>query len=58
MIIDPPKDDSVHKLLQEVGRTLQENQRFLEALKRDHAVEDEGDVEPDGGAADEEFEEL
>ncbi|MDY0383116.1 hypothetical protein [Trichlorobacter sp.] len=58
MIIDPPKDDSIHKLLQEVGRTLQENQRFLEALKQDQAVEDEGDAGPDDAAADEEFEEL
>lgn len=58
MIIDPPKDDTIHKLLQEVGKTLQENQRFLAALQQDQAVEDEGDAGPDDGTVEDEFEEL
>lgn len=54
----PPKEDSVDRLLQEVDRTLQDNRRFLEALKQDRAVEDESDADPDDGIADEQFEEL
>jgi len=58
MNVDPPKDESLDRLLQEVGKTLQDNQRFLAALHQDQAVEDEGDAGPDDGVADEEFEEL
>jgi len=58
MIIDPPKDDSIHKLLQEVGKTLQENQRFLASLKQDQSVEDELTAGTDDGVDEEEFEEL
>ncbi|MGE0156836.1 MAG: hypothetical protein AB7T17_07395 [Geobacter sp.] len=58
MRVDPPKDESLDRLLQEVGRTLQENQRFLAALQQDQAVEDELDAGLADGIADEEFEEL
>lgn len=55
---DPPKDDAVMKLLQEVGKTLQENQRFLVALQQDRLADDELDAELDDDVVDEEFEEL
>ena len=42
MSIDPPTDDSVATLLQEIDKTLQENQRFLADLKQDRI--DDGDV--------------
>lgn len=58
MNVDPPKDESLDRLLQEVGKTLLDNQRFLAALQQDQAVEDEGDAGPDDGAVDDEFEEL
>jgi len=58
MRVDPPKDESLDRLLQEVGKTLQENQRFLAALQQDQAVEDELDAGLADGIADEEFEEL
>jgi len=58
MLVDPPKDESLDRLLQEVGKTLQDNQRFLAALQQDQAVEDELDAELDDGVAEEEFEEL
>ncbi len=58
MRVDPPKDESLDRLLQEVGKTLQENQRFLAALQQDQAVEDELDAVLADGIADEEFEEL
>lgn len=57
MRVDPPKDESLDRLLQEVGRTLQENQRFLAALQQDQVVGDDFDSEL-VSADDEEFEEL
>ena len=42
MIIDPPKDEGLDRLLQEIDKTLQENQRFLADLKQDRI--DDGDV--------------
>lgn len=54
MRVDPPKDEGLDSLLQEVHRTLQENQRFLSALREDQLdVEELGDE-----VVDEEFEEL
>lgn len=57
MRVDPPKDESLDQLLQEVHKTLQENQRFLAALKQDQVVGDDFDSEL-VSADDEEFEEL
>lgn len=57
MSVDPPKDESLDRLLQEVHRTLQENQRFLAALKQDQLDGDDLAGELDV-AVDEEFEEL
>jgi len=57
MNIDPPKDENVTALLQEIGKTLQENQRFLAALKQDRL--DQGDLDAEvAEVTDEEFEEL
>lgn len=58
MSVDPPKDDSIHQLLQEVGKTLQENQRFLDALKQDRLAGDELDAELEDRMGEDEFEEL
>lgn len=44
MIIDPPKDEGLDRLLQEVHNTLQENQRFLADLKQDRIDDYNGDV--------------
>lgn len=44
MIIDPPKDGGLDRLLQEIDKTLQENQRFLADLKQDRIDDDDGDV--------------
>jgi hypothetical protein len=57
MTVDPPKDESVTALLHEIGKTLQENQRFLAALKLDRL--DQGDLGAEvAEVTDEEFEEL
>ena len=56
MAADPPNDAGLEQLLQEISRTLGENQRFLQALKEDRIDEAENSAE--SGAADEEFEEL
>lgn len=57
MTVDTPHDENVTVLLQEIGKTLQENQRFLAALKQDQVDEGGLDVVLDV-ANDEEFEEL
>ena len=57
MSVDPPKDDSVATLLQEIDKTLQENQRFLADLKQDRIDDDDGDVE-ELVESEEPFEEL
>ena len=56
MTVDPPQDEQLELLLQEVSRTLGENQRFLQALKEDRIdeVDDLADPETD----EETFEEL
>ncbi|MGB4598959.1 MAG: hypothetical protein WBI04_03185 [Trichlorobacter sp.] len=58
MSVGSPKDESVTALLQEVGKTLQDNQRFLAALRQDQAVEDDLAAGELDAAADGEFEEL
>lgn len=57
MTVDPPKVDPVMQLLQEVDKTLQENRRFLEALKHDRLSDSDGMGESDD-SGDEVFEEL
>jgi hypothetical protein len=56
MAVEPPKDAGLEHLLQEISRTLGENQRFLQALKEDRI--DEAEDAAESGDADEEFEEL
>jgi hypothetical protein len=56
MAADPPKDEGLEHLLQEISRTLGENQRFLQALKEDRIDEAEKSVESSG--AEDDFEEL
>ena len=56
MSADLPKDEQLELLLQEVSKTLGENQRFLEALKEDRI--DEADDLSDLDSAEETFEEL
>jgi hypothetical protein len=54
--VDPPKDDGIDRLLQEIARNLDENQRFIKGLKEDRMDEPE-----DLAAsidAEEDFEEL
>jgi len=56
MRTDPPKDEGLEQLLQEIARNLDENQRFIKGLKDDEAPESE-----DSAAAsdtEEDFEEL
>jgi hypothetical protein len=55
---DPPKDEGLDRLLQEVHATLQENQRFLKSLQQDQAVEDELTAGSVDGVGEEGFEEL
>lgn len=53
------KNNGFEKLLQEVNKTLQENQRFLVALKQDRLTDDELDTElAEVHDGEEEFEEL
>ena len=56
MSSDPPKDEGLEHLLQEISRTLGENKRFLKALKEDRIDEAENSAE--SGDDNEEFEEL
>ncbi|ACD97055.1 hypothetical protein [Trichlorobacter lovleyi] len=56
MTVDPPKDEQLESLLQEVSRTLGENRRFLQALKEDRI--DEVDDLADQENGEETFEEL
>ncbi|MGE0918168.1 hypothetical protein [Trichlorobacter lovleyi] len=56
MTVDPPKDEQLESLLQEVSRTLGENRRFLQALKEDRI--DEVDDLADQENGEEMFEEL
>lgn len=56
MSADLPKDEQLELLLQEVSKTIGENQRFLEALKEDRI--DEADDLSDLDSAEETFEEL
>jgi hypothetical protein len=54
--IDPPKDEGLDLLLQEIARNLEENQRFIKGLKEDRMDWELEDDET--GPDDEEFEEL
>jgi hypothetical protein len=56
MSVDSSKDEGLERLLQEIARTLEENQRFIKRLKDDRMDESEETDEPSG--AEEEFEEL
>jgi len=56
MSIDPPKDEGLDLLLQEIAKNLEENQRFIKGLKEDRMDQDLEDDEP--VSEDEEFEEL
>lgn len=58
MQTDPPKGDALDTMLEEIAKTLQENQRFLASLKQDQSVEDELAAGPDDGTVDDAFEEL
>lgn len=59
MSSDTPKDEALDRLLQEIAKNLDENQRFMRALKDERL-----DMEPDDKAteheeeAEESFEEL
>jgi len=55
-MVDPSKDEQLELLLQEVSRTLGENQRFLQALKEDRIDEVDDFADPEVG--EETFEEL
>jgi len=56
MRVDPPKDEGLDLLLQEIAKNLDENQRFIKGLKEDRLDQDlEGD---EGSPDNEEFEEL
>lgn len=56
MSVDSSKDEGLERLLQEIARTLEENQRFIKRLKDDRMDESEETDESSG--AEEEFEEL
>ncbi|SJZ34295.1 hypothetical protein SAMN02745119_00111 [Trichlorobacter thiogenes] len=56
MRIDPPKDEGLDLLLQEIAKNLEENQRFIKGLKEDRMDRELEDDET--GPDDEEFEEL
>ena len=56
MSIDPPKDEVLDLLLQEIAKNLDENQRFIKGLKEDRMDRELEDDET--GPDDEEFEEL
>lgn len=56
MPVEPPKDEQLEFLLQEVSRTLGENRRFLQALKEDR-IDDVDDL-ADQESGEETFEEL
>jgi len=52
------KPDGAELLLQEISRTLQENRRFLQALKEDRLDRLEDEDEDGAEEAEEDFEEL
>ena len=55
-MVDPPKDEGLELLLQEISRTISENRRFLQALQEDRIDRPpDQEVTP---ADQEEFEEL
>lgn len=59
MSVDPHDSDPLGSMLDEISRTLKDNQKFLKALK-DERLADE-DLEPDDVAAagaEDEYEEL
>jgi hypothetical protein len=56
MTIDPPKDEGLEFLLQEIAKNIDENHRFIKGLKEDRMDQDLEDDEP--VSEDEEFEEL
>lgn len=56
MSIDPPKDEGLDLLLQEIAKNLEENQRFIKGLKEERMDRELADGET--GPDDEEFEEL
>ena len=56
MLVDPPKDEGLEILLQEIAKNLDENQRFIKGLKEDRMDRDLEDDE--ASLEDEEFEEL
>lgn len=56
MSVDSSKDEGLERLLQEIARTLEENERFIKRLKDDRIDESEETDEPSG--VEEEFEEL
>lgn len=58
MQVDPPKADPLETMLEDISRTLQENQKFLKALQDDRLADDDLDGDADQTEAVEEFEEL
>ena len=56
MSVDPPKDEGLDLLLQEIAKNLDENQRFIKGLKEDRMDRELEDDE--NSLDDEEFEEL
>ena len=56
MRTDPPKDEGLDLLLQEIAKNLDENQRFIKGLQGDLMNRDL--EEDDDGLEAEEFEEL
>ena len=56
MSVDPPKDEGLEQLLQEIVRNLAENQRFIKGLKDDQI--DEAEDLSESLDAEEDFEEL
>lgn len=55
MSVDPPKDEGLERLLQEIARNLDENQRFIKGLRDDRIDLLEDPASPD---VEEDFEEL
>ena len=56
MRTDPPKDEGLELLLQEIAKNLDENQRFIKGLQEDRMDRELEDTEDD--PAEETFEEL
>ena len=58
MSVDPPNEDGLDKMMEDISKVIQDNKRFLDALKQDRLADDDPEADSDALSIEQEFEEL